>query len=464
MKSLFPLLYFEFLLIIGASAPVNLYAQQKGVISIDSVLNSVKQNLPKLQSYREQINARELQVKLSQNTLVPDFTAGYQAGYATDNNITGMSYPGLLLPISGPVSKNNSYQLVSGTALTALIKWNPFTFGQRPARIATAKSQYRVANSQYNEQLFISQYSAVNTYLELLYLNKALISMRENVLRSRVNLQQAITLGRTGLRPGTDSVQFQSALAQAQMDYLQSEKLNQQQQIALEQQTALQLNNGDNDLILTDTLLLKKLPALHDTTNNLSKHPVYQFYDAKRQASASALKEVKLSWMPRLDFWGTAYSRGSGIGYDGTIKSSEGWNLSRNNFGLGFQLSFPILDFARWKIQKQQYNYLLNADEQLLKQTTLDLSAQLQSATVALRQNIQIAMQAPEKLKAAQLAYQSLEANYKAGLIDYTRLAQGQYDLLNAEVEMYSSYIQAWQALLNLAIAEGDLSIFTNQL
>lgn len=133
MKSLFPLLYFEFLLIIGASAPVNLYAQQKGVISIDSVLNSVKQNLPKLQSYREQINARELQVKLSQNTLVPDFTAGYQAGYATDNNITGMSYPGLLLPISGPVSKNNSYQLVSGTALTALIKWNPFTFGQRPA-------------------------------------------------------------------------------------------------------------------------------------------------------------------------------------------------------------------------------------------------------------------------------------------------------------------------------------------
>ena len=131
---------------------------------------------------------------------------------------------------------------------------------------------------------------------------------------------------------------------------------------------------------------------------------------------------------------------------------------------MGIQFSFPILDFVRWDYQKKQYGNLLNADQQLLNQTVLDLSAQLKSAFVALEQDVQIAIKAPEKLKASRLAYQSLEANYDAGLIDYTRLAQGQYDLLNAEIEVYSSYIQAWQALLNLAIAEGDLSIFTNQL
>lgn len=440
--------------------PFQLFAQQADTLSISSTLIAVEQNLPRLKSYREQMNAREEQVKLAHNTLMPDLTAGYQAGYATDNNISGMSYPGLLLPISGPVSKNNNYQLIAGTALTALLKWSPFTFGQRTAQIESAKSQFKLANSQYNEQLFISQYTSINTYLELLYLNKSLFSMQENVQRSGINLQQAITLGRTGLRPGTDSVQFQSALAQAQMDYLQSQKLYQQQQVSLLQQTALQ----SKDILLTDTILLEKLPVLIDTAGDLSKHPVYQFYNTKIQVSASALKEIKLSWIPKLDFWGTAYSRGSGIGYDGTIKSSGGWALSRNNFGFGFQLSFPILDFARWSIQKNQYTHLLDANEQLLKQATLDLSAQLQSATVALQKNIQIAGKAPEKLKAARLAYQSLEANYKAGLIDYTPLAQGQYDLLNAEIEVYSSYVQAWQALLNVAVAEGDLSIFTNQL
>lgn len=448
------------LLLIILFQPTHLCAQQTVSLSIDSLLNAVRLNLPLLQSYREQSSAGLNQVSLAKSTLVPQLSVAYQAGYATYNNITGMSYPGLLLPISGPPSKGNNYQAVAGTALMALLKWNPFTFGQRAALIENAKSRFKLANSQYNEQLFEKQYGAVNTYLELLYLNKALLSMQDNIQRNQVNLDQAITLGRTGLRPGTDSVQFQAALTQAEMDYLQSKKLYQQQQISLLQQAALPIEN----ILLPDTLLLKKLPAFKDTAINITNHPVYQFYNAQKRVASSALEQVKRSWLPVLDFWGTAYSRGSGVDYDGSVNSSGGWSLSHNNFGLGIQLSFPILDFSRWNIQKKQYAHLLNANEQLLKQATLDLSSQLQSAIVALQQNIQIAMKAPENLKATQMAYQSLEANYKAGLIDYIRLVQGQYDLLNAEIEVYSSYMQAWQALLNLAVAQGNLSIFTNQL
>lgn len=447
-------------LLAGIGLPGLLFAQQRDTLSINAVLNNVKQNLPKLQSFREQMNAVSQQEKLVQNTLMPDLKVGYQAGYATDNNITGMSYPGLLMPISGPVSEENNSHLYAGTALTALLQWNPVTFGQRKATLETAQSRYNLASSQYNEQLFASQYKALNTYLESLYLSKAILSLQKNVERSRINLQQAVTLGQTGLRPGSDSVQLQSALAQAQMDELQSEKLFQQQQISLLQQTAMSLQI--KGLVLTDSALLKKLPHLIDTTNDIRMHPEYQLYNAQKEANASELNQVKKSWLPKLDFWGTAYSRGSDIGFNG--KSLNGWSLSRNNAGFGIQLSFPVLDYARWNIQKDQYTHLYNAGEQLLKQATLDLSAQLQSAAVALEQNIQIAGKAPEKLRAAGLAYQSLQANYRAGLIDYTQLAKGQYDLMVSEIEFYSSYMQAWQALLNLAVAKGDLSLFTNQL
>ncbi|MBW7891946.1 MAG: TolC family protein [Chitinophagaceae bacterium] len=416
--------------------------------------------MPKLQFHKEQSAAGQQQIALAENTLMPDLSAGYQAGFATDNNISGMSYPGLLLPISGPVTTENSYKLYTGTALSLIAKWNPFTFGQRRALVETAKSRFKLSNSQYNEQLFIVQYTAVNTYLELLYLSKAIASLHRNVLRTQINLEQAAVLGRTGLRPGVDSVQFQSTLVQAEMDQLRSEKSYRQQQITLLQQMAVSLN--EDHLLLSDSALLKRLPALPDTSGDITKHPLYQFYNAQKGVTAAEQRQVKNSWTPKLDFWGTAYSRGSGINDGANLKS--GWALSRNNFGLGLQFSFPLLDYRRWSIQKQQYEHLFNGSEELLKQTSIDLNAQLKSATVALQQNLLIAKKSPEKLNAARVAYQSLQANYQAGRIDYTQLVQGQFDLLNAEIEVYGSYVQAWQSLLNLAVASGDLSIFTTQL
>lgn len=54
--------------------PLQLCAQQADTLSISSTIIAVQQNLPRLKSYREQINAREEQVKLARNTLMPDLT------------------------------------------------------------------------------------------------------------------------------------------------------------------------------------------------------------------------------------------------------------------------------------------------------------------------------------------------------------------------------------------------------
>jgi hypothetical protein len=96
------------------------FAQQHH-LSIKEVLSLVEAQQPELKGYKEQTAAAGYAVKVAQNTLMPEVTAGYQAGYATYNNITGMSYPGLILPISGPPSAGNTYDPVPGTALTALL-------------------------------------------------------------------------------------------------------------------------------------------------------------------------------------------------------------------------------------------------------------------------------------------------------------------------------------------------------
>src|SRR5688572_1172641 len=86
-------------------------------LSLKEVLQRVEQKLPQLEVYRQQALAEKENDRLAKISLVPDVNAGYQANVATYNNITGMSYPGFLLPISGPPSATNDLNFVPGSAL-----------------------------------------------------------------------------------------------------------------------------------------------------------------------------------------------------------------------------------------------------------------------------------------------------------------------------------------------------------
>lgn len=436
-------------------------AQQKA-LTVKEVLELVESQQPQLNAWRERANAAKYSIDLARNTLVPQLDAGYQVSYATDNNISGMSYPGLIMPITGPPSAGNSYDPVPGTALAALLKWTPYTFGQRQAAVDKAAAQFRLAGSEYNEVLFRQQYAALTTYLNLVYLKKLLASLRVNTARTQASLNQSLVLAREGLRPGIDTTQFQSALAQAQMDELGAERSYRAQAMELARLTGMQQTPGD--LLPADTLMAARPPAAADTGRGVVDNPAYQLYRAKKEVSESALKEIQNAWRPRLDIWAGAFSRSSGVAANGSINKADGWSLSRNNFGAGMQLSFPILAFSQVNIQKKQYRSIAKADEAQLAQVSLDLQKQLETAQYNYRQNGRIAALAPVQTKAAGYAYDGLKLSYESGLIDYTRLAQGQYDLLKAEITEAGACLQVWTALLDMAVARGNLNLFTDQL
>src|SRR5579862_3871423 len=147
---------------------------QKQVVSIRDVIGLVEKGQPQLSAYREQAAAIAANANLARNTLVPSLTGGYQAGWATDNNITGMSYPGLLMPISGPVAQHSSNNLIAGTALAAFLQWTPLTFGQREAAIEKATAEFRLSGSLYDNALFQQRYAGILAYLSIIYLQKLL--------------------------------------------------------------------------------------------------------------------------------------------------------------------------------------------------------------------------------------------------------------------------------------------------
>lgn len=104
-----------FLILVSAVSYQKSSAQPR-FLSIMQALQKVQTNLPQLEAYRQQALATQQNIQLAKNTLVPDLNVGYQLNLATYNNITGMSYPGFLLPISGPPSYTNDFNFVPGSA------------------------------------------------------------------------------------------------------------------------------------------------------------------------------------------------------------------------------------------------------------------------------------------------------------------------------------------------------------
>ncbi|MBN9385550.1 MAG: TolC family protein [Chitinophagaceae bacterium] len=434
---------------------------QSTALSIREALTLVQTRQPGIQAFKERATAVGYNTNLVRNTLTPDLTVGYQANYATYNNITGMSYPSLVMPISGPPSASSINDPVPGTALAALVKWTPWTFGQRQAAIDKAAAQYKLAGSEYNDALFRSQYAVLQIYLDIVYLRRLLTSLQAGTDRIRTALRQSLVLAKEGLRPGIDTVQFQAALAQSEIDFLTTQRTYLGQMVELSRLTALP--GAPENILLTDTLVAYRIPVFPDTTVAFTGNPKYLFYKAKLDLSFSFFKEIQRSWRPHLDLWANAYSRGSGVSAGGTVNKSNGWQLDHNNYGLGFQLSFPILQFSQTNLSKKQFRSYVRADQAQLDQVSLDLSKQAETVRINLRQDRLIAEHTPAVTQAQQFAYKGLQLSYQNGLIDYTRLEQGQYDLLKAEIAQASAYIQVWRSLLDMAVVTGQLNLFTEQ-
>ena len=331
-------------------------ASQTIPLSIKEVLQRVRTNLPKLEALRQQALATQQNIPLAKSTMVPDLTIAYQVNMATYNNITGMSYPGLVMPITGPASITNDLNFVPGSAATALIKWNPITFGQRTASIDKATAQFKQVNATYNEALFQSTYNAINIYLEAVYYKQLVKSIQAAIERNKVGLEQSYVLAINGLRPGIDTAQFQSNIAQAEIDMLQTESVYQQKLTELSRLTAI--DSTAQNIVLTDTLFNTPIHLMVDTGTLIASHPHYQILEAQKNITVAGLKEVQKSWVPQIDLWGNIFARGSGVDAAGQVNKADGLNLSRTNAGLGVQVSFPVFQFSHTSIKKETIRVL----------------------------------------------------------------------------------------------------------
>ncbi|WP_431210227.1 TolC family protein [Puia sp. P3] len=391
----------RFVLIAASLLTSQVLQAQQHPLSIKEVLTLAESGQPRLHAYKEQAAAVKDNADLARNTLVPSLTGGYRAGYATDNNITGMSYPGLLMPISGPVAAHSSNTMIPGTALAAYLQWTPITFGQRSAAVEKAAAQFKLSASAYDNALFQQRYTAILTYISIVYLQRLLNTQQANIDRTNTGLRQSLVLAKQGLRPGLDTVQFQSLLAQATMERLNTQRLYTAQVLELCRLTGLP--NRPEDLRLTDTTLALQLPGQPDTTGTYAQNPTYQYYRAQVALSAANLKEIQRGWRPHLDLWANAYSRGSGIDAGGNIDKSRRLATLPHQSRRRPPAEHPHPPVHKSQHPKKTIPQPPPSRQRPARPVDLDLKRQVETAESNYRQNLLVAAEAPIQSKAARL-------------------------------------------------------------
>ncbi len=424
---------------------------------LSELLKKAEANYPLLKAKALEAQAGEYNISTVRSTAVPSLDAAYQINYATYNNITGMASSRYFVPVSGPPSAGNDYAAVPGSTASLLLDWDVFTFGQRKAKIDLAKANYRSLQADAGREVFLHKLRVIQCYLDLLMAHELIKVYTKNLDRADANWKEAEILTATGLRPGVDTALFGAEVSRAKIELLK-------QKLGLETKRIefAELLGSRVASYSQDSLYFVTLPAVSNDTTLSVPNPLIQVPLSKLAINAQQRKAIQHTLYPKLSMWGTAYGRGSGIQYDGTVSPENGLSFSRYNYGIGLQVSVPLLNYIEVRHQVMQQSALLGAQQERFNDALLHLKNQNMIANANLTSTVEIAREAHSFYTSADFSYRALFTRYKAGLVNYTDLIQAQYALAKADADLRQSYLDAWKALAYKAAVSGDLDIFLN--
>ena len=426
--------------------------------SLRTFLDTAASRFPLLKARQYELQAAALQTNAVSRQFSPELDAMYQANFSTYNNITGMNYPQLLLPISGPPSADNNFSGVFGSAASVLFRWQAVTFGKKDAFLREANSGTALVSARQQEDLLALQMKTGHAYLEALAAEALSSTFAHNVRRTENDYVAIQSLARNGLRPGVDTALMAAEISKAKIGYMQSVQLRDQSLELLKQ--LLQI---DQLPVLSDTQLLYRGPRIPDMTDT-TVHPLLSFYDAAIKSHEARKEALEKSAAPSLGLWGTTYARGSGIDDLGNVKAFEGLGFQRFNYGAGAQLSIPILQRSRLKPQIEQQEWLMKSKDAERQEASLQLQVSRNRAKIRLEQALLVTEENTKLVKHADYAWQAMRSRYETGLATITELLQAQYSLLKAETDSRISMVEAWKAALDYSGAMGSMQGFLNQI
>lgn len=428
--------------------------------NLPAILEHSKVNYPLLKARLLDVQGAMQDVKAAAAEYIPNLTLQHQYTYGTSNSVAGTFYPNpAVISPSGGVRAANVYTATWGSFTTSLLEWNVFNFGRVSASVSASRAGLVAAEAAYANELFQHQVRVADAYLLTLIASRLTRIQESNVKRAQTFSRVVAAGVRSGMRAGVDSALAHAEYTKAEMLLLET-SLNAQAQLL---QLAELSGTAGGELPAPDSMkFFTTLPLVPDTSG-AATNPLLDLYRKRTQLSAARSVAIRRSHLPSISLVGAGWARGSGISPGDDVFHTgfrEGTAYRVYNYMFGVSTRWTLTDIIPASHQYRSERFKYERDRELYNEQDLKIQRQQKESAIQYRLMREQAARAPIQLGAAQRAYQQALARYSSGLTDLPTLLQSMVTLSRAEADMAVAYSNAWRALLAVAAANGNLSIF----
>lgn len=431
---------------------------QTTTLTLEQAIAIAIENYPSIKASLAQEFAAKSEIDLARTSYLPKMDLIWQTNRTTSNNITGSMYSQSIMPnITGPVTPRSSSKTAWCSAAGVLLIWEPFDFGLRQANVNLARVQLEKALKESRLTEFNLMAIVADSYIKVLAAKQTVRALKANLERTQTFLTLVESLVKSGLRPDVD---FNRAMIEISSAKVKITQAIENEKIGLEALGQF-LGIPGKEIMIEEDRLLTVPNQLACFEYSLADHPVLSLQMANVNHFMSKEISVASSYAPEVNLLLGASARGSGFDSMGRVESdSRGLGLARSNYSVGISVTFALLDYAPIEAKKRIARFNAQRESALYDQIAEELTSKIAEAQIAVQSALEVAQQLPVQLKYSRDSEKQITVRYQSGLVNILEVADAQRQLTQADAENDLAALGVWRALLNLYIAQGDLSPF----
>ena len=374
----------------------------------------------------------------------------------TGNFTDNLKLQSTLLPagFAGPeptrISLGSKYQTNVSAQLTQTIYDKSLLIG-----IKANESNQKLADLNIRQTREEIIYNIATNYYQVFIVQPQIALLKDNLNRT----QQVLNI----LKLQRDNGVIQP------IDYTNTEVTynNTRSQLSLsENNLALALNrlkyqmglSQEQELTLSDTLLLKQVPTLEQSNFNAPSLISYQKAMANLDLQRLQLLRTKAGYQPTLSFTANYGTLALGNQFVDGFRNFTGFG------SIGLRLNIPIFDGFQRDAQIQQNRLTVMTQEEQLRLNTAAYQLQFSNAQSQIQKSQTNIQNDDRNVKLAQEVYNITTLQYKQGTKSLTDLINADNSYRQAQSNYINSLINFYQARLDLEQSQGSLLTFYNTL
>ena len=172
---------------IGTMLMTDLVSAQPEPLTLGQAVQQSVEKYPAVRGSLEQVSAAAAGINLARTAYLPRADFLGQLNRATHNNVFGLLLPQSVIPsISGPAQGTNTLSNIWGSAVGALVSWEPVDFGLRRANVASAKAVRDRTAAEVNVTKLQVATAAADAFLTIAAAQQTVVAARARVERARV--------------------------------------------------------------------------------------------------------------------------------------------------------------------------------------------------------------------------------------------------------------------------------------